>query len=255
MSVNVSFNASRSRAAFQWLHPKGNVLTCETMAKLRGALAHLTDNPHLKLLTIEGAGDDFSFGASIPEHAPPYIEQSLTEMHGLIVDLIEVPVVTAAVVRGRCLGGGFEVALACDLLFAADDARFALPEIKLGVFPPAASVLLPARAGLSRAMPAILTGEERPAQFWKDAGLVTLMAPAAVLDAEVDRWFEEHLAAKSAAALRHAAAAARAVLLEGVRTALPAAERLYLEDLMRTHDAIEGVDAFLSKRPPRWTDR
>src|SRR5688500_15994203 len=107
MPVNVSFNASRTRAAFQWFHPKGNVLTCETMAALRSALEHLTENPHLKLVTIEGAGDHFSFGASIPEHVPQLIEQSLTEMHGLITDLIELPAVTAAIVRGRCLGGGF----------------------------------------------------------------------------------------------------------------------------------------------------
>jgi cyclohexa-1,5-dienecarbonyl-CoA hydratase len=255
MSVSVSFNANQTRAAFRLYHPKGNILTCEMIGALRGALQNLTENPHLKLVTLEGAGDDFSFGASIPEHVPQAIERALGEMHGLIDDLLELPVLTAAVIRGRCLGGGFEVALACDLMFSADDATFGLPEINLGVFPPAASVLLPARAGLAKAMPSIVTGEAQPARIWKEAGLLALVAPARSLDAEVDAWFERHLAPKSAAALRHAATAARAALLDTVRATLPSVERLYLDELMQTHDAIEGVDAFLEKRPPRWTDR
>ena len=164
MTVNVSFNANQTRAAFRFHHPKGNIVTCEMIAALRAGLENMSQNPHLKLVTIEGAGPDFSFGASIPEHAPDEIERVLPEMHGLVVDLLELPALTAAIVRGRCLGGGFELALACDFIFAAEDAVFGLPEIKLGVFPPAASVLLPARIGLARAMPAILTGEPAPAR-------------------------------------------------------------------------------------------
>jgi cyclohexa-1,5-dienecarbonyl-CoA hydratase len=255
MSVSVSVNASQTRAAFRLFHPKGNILTCEMIGALRSGLESVSQNPHLKLVTIEGAGQDFSFGASIPEHLPQEIEQALTQMHGLIGDLLDLPAVTAAVVRGRCLGGGFELALACDLMFASDDAVFGLPEIKLGVFPPAASVLLPARVGLARAMPPMLTGENQPAAFWREAGLLALVAPADALESEVDRWFERHLAPKSAAALRHGSAAARATLAESVRATLPAIERLYLDELMQTHDAIEGVDAFLEKRTPHWNDR
>ena len=255
MPVNVSFNANQARAAFRFHHPKGNTLTCEMLAALRAGLENISQNPHLKLVTIEGAGEDFSFGASILEHVPQEIERALKELHGLVLDLLEMPALTAAIVRGRCLGGGFELALACDLIFAAEDAVFGVPEIKLGVFPPAASVLLPARVGLSRAMPAIVTGEPAPASAWDDAGLLTLVAAADALDAEVERWFERHLAPKSAAALRYAAAAARSTTLETVRTSLPAVEQLYLDELMQTHDAVEGVDAFLEKRPPHWNDR
>lgn len=255
MSLTVRFDPTQTRAAFTLAHPTGNIITAEVVAAFRSALETAGDNPHLKLLTIEGAGADFSFGASVPEHTPDVIRQVLPEMHGLIEDLLEFRAPTAAVVRGRCLGGGFELVLACDFVFAAEDAVFGLPEIALGVFPPAASAMLPVRVGASRAASAILTGEPRTVRAWQQAGLIEIVAPPDALDQAVDDWFTRHLAPRSAAALRHAAAAARAGLLAHVRATLPRLERLYLDDLMRTHDAVEGVDAFLQKRAPRWTDR
>jgi cyclohexa-1,5-dienecarbonyl-CoA hydratase len=255
MSVSVSFNHDQSRAAFRLFHPKGNIITAEIVEALRPGLANVAENPHLKLITLEGAGADFSFGASIPEHAPDRIGEVLPQMHALVEDLLEVPAVTAAIVRGRCLGGGFELALSCDLIFAADDAVFGLPEIMLGVFPPAAAALLPARVGYARATRAVLSGESRPASYWVDAGLIELTAPSADLASRVDAWFSQHLAPKSASALRYASAAVRAGLLTHVRDTLPPLERLYLEDLMRTADAAEGLDAFMQKRAPQWRDR
>jgi cyclohexa-1,5-dienecarbonyl-CoA hydratase len=222
---------------------------------LRAGLEAIADNPHLKLITIAGAGPDFSFGASIPEHAPDRIDDVLPAMHRLVYDLLDAPAVTAAVVRGRCLGGGFELALACDFIFAADTAVFGLPEIALGVFPPAASALLPLRIGAARATGAIVTGESRTAAEWHQAGLVEFVAPADALDAHVDRWFAEHLAPRSAAALRYATAAARTVLVARVRETLPELERLYLDDLMQTHDAVEGIAAFIDRRTPQWKNR
>jgi cyclohexa-1,5-dienecarbonyl-CoA hydratase len=255
MPVTVSFNEDRSRAAFQLSHPKGNIITLEMVRALRSGLESAGQNPRLKLLTIEGAGSDFSFGASIPEHTPDQIATVLPEMHGLIEDLLDLPAATAAVVRGRCLGGGFELALACDLIFAADGAVFGLPEIGLGVFPPAGSVLLPLRVAPARATRAILSGQSQPASEWLDSGLVAMLAPSDLLRERVDRWFDENLRTSSAAALRHAVIAARAGIRAQVRALLPEAERLYLDELMSTHDAVEGIEAFLEKRVPRWQDR
>lgn len=253
--VSVAFDEARGRAAFRLFHPKGNIITREMIAALREGLDSGLDDPHLKLITVEGQGSDFSFGASIPEHAPDDIGTVLPAMHGLIYALLDAPALTAAVVRGRCLGGGFELALACDLIFASDDAVFGLPEIALGVFPPAASALLPVKVGTARAMRALVSGEARPARDWQQAGLVELTAPADALEAEVTRWFERYLASRSAAALRHAVAAARLSLRQHVGRILPELERLYLQDLMQTADAPEGIAAFLEKRPPRWSDR
>lgn len=253
--VGVAFNEDHTRAAFTLFHEKGNIITLEMVEALAAALDSVSNNPALKLITIEGAGADFSFGASIPEHAPDRIAEVLPAMHRLVEDLLDAPAVTAAVVRGRCLGGGFELALACDFIFADADAVFGLPEIALGVFPPAASALLPLRIGASRATRAILTGASGSAAEWRATGLLELVVPRAILAVEVDRWFATHLAPKSAAALRHAAMAARTDISGRVRQTLPILEQLYLNDLMRTHDAVEGIAAFNDRRPPSWKHR
>ena len=253
--VSLSLNPDGTRAAITLFHDKGNIVTAEMVTALRTALEELAESPRVKLITVEGAGSDFSFGASIPEHAPGMIGTVLPEMHALIYDLLDAPAVTAAIVRGRCLGGGFELALACDFIFAADTAVFGLPEIALGVFPPAASALLPLRVGAARATAAIVTGTLQSAQSWKDIGLIEEVVAADYLPTAVGDWFATHLAPRSAAALRHAAAAARLGLVAHVRQTLPALERLYLDDLMRTADAVEGIDAFVARRPPVWTDR
>lgn len=255
MPVQVSFSADATRASIVFSHPTGNILTADIIHAFRAVLADLAEERHLRLVTIEGAGAEFSFGASIPEHTAEEIGRVLPDTHALVTDLLELPSPTAAVVRGRCLGGGFELALSCDLIFAAADATFALPEIALGVFPPAAAVLLPRRVGFSRASAPLLTGESRSAGEWRDAGLIERVAAAEALAAEVTAWYERALAPHSAAALRHATRALRAPLVEAVRAELPTVEQLYLQELMRTHDANEGIAAFLDKRRPVWNDR
>jgi cyclohexa-1,5-dienecarbonyl-CoA hydratase len=253
--VSAAYNADQSRLAFTLSHPKGNIVTAEMVAALRAALESNAQNHRLKVITIEGAGADFSFGASIPEHAPDQIGGVLPAMHALIYDLLEAPAVTAAVVRGRCLGGGFELALACDFILCADDAVFGLPEVAIGVFPPAGSALLPFRVGAARAAHAALTGELRGAAEWERAGLVQVLGPPAALAGAVETWYARHFAMRSAAALRHAAAAVRLGLVTHVRQVLPQLERLYLDELMGTQDAAEGIAAFLDKRQARWTNR
>ena len=254
MPVEISFNATLTRASLVFRHPTGNILTLEVMQQIRAALEDLLESAHLRLLTLEGAGKDFCFGASVSEHTRDQMKVVLPEMHALIRDLIALPVPTAAVVQGRCLGGGFELALACDYIFAADEATFGLPEIKLGAFPPAAGVLLPRRVGVARSTAAILSGESQDAAAWRDAGLVTMTAPAAELRGSVDAWFDCTLARHSAEALRHAVRVARLPIARALEEELDEVERLYLLDLGVTHDATEGVQAFLEKRAPRWKD-
>ena len=232
--------------------PKGNILSRALIGELARALRTIERSPTVKLVTIEGAGSHFSYGASIEEHRPAAIAEVLGELHDLVRRLLALPAPTAAVVRGKCLGAGFEVALACDMVFAETDAVLGVPEIVLGVFPPAASALLPARVGQSRAAAAILTGQGLPASHWVEAGLIQLTAGRDELEAAIDSWFDANLAPRSAAALRCAALATRRGLRNHVDVVLPELERFYLETLMRTSDAVEGIEAFIGKRSPVW---
>jgi cyclohexa-1,5-dienecarbonyl-CoA hydratase len=254
MPVDVSFDPGQTRASIVFSERPGNVITASLVAQVRAVLDDLLDSPHLRLVTFEGAGPNFSFGASVPEHTAERIRSVLPEMHAFFRDLVAFPAPTAAVVRGLCLGGGFELALCCDFIMAADNASFGLPEISLGVFPPTASVLLPARVGAARATAAILDGLPRSASEWSHAGLIAHMAPEADLGRTVDEWFTRTLSEHSAEALRHAVRAVRAPVAAALESGLATAERLYLNDLMVTTDANEGVRAFLEKRAPRWKD-
>jgi cyclohexa-1,5-dienecarbonyl-CoA hydratase len=154
-------------------------------------------------------------------------------------------------VHGQCLGGGLELALACGRIFAAPNAQFGQPEIKLGVFAPAASALLPYRVNQPDAEDLLLTGRTIGADEALRMRLVQQVGDEPATAALA--WFDQHLQGKSAAALACATVAARAVMQKQVRGRLAELERLYLEWLMRTHDANEGLSAFLEKRQPAWT--
>ena len=232
--------------------PRGNLLSLDLVRALGAAVHTLESQAGIKWLTIEGAGGEFSFGAKIQEHTPEMMKTVLPETHRVFKRLLAFPAPTAALVEGRCLGGGFELALSCDDIIATDTAEFGLPEIRLAAFAPAAAALLPVRVGASRATRAIITGQSQDARYWHDAGLVSIVAPPASLLDAASSWFDAHLAPHSAVALSHAVAAARLTLRAQAEPAVDAAERDYLGGLLLTADAVEGVQAWLEKRTPRW---
>lgn len=233
--------------------PKANLIDAAMIAALAEAFAGYRDNAGLLAALVDHEGPHFSFGASVEEHLPGACEQMLASLHALLGAMLEWPRPILMSVRGQCLGGGLELALAGNLLFAAPDARFGQPEMKLGVFAPAASVLLPMRIGQARAEDLLYSGRSIDAPGALAWGLVNEIAedPAAAALA----YFEEHLAPKSAAALAHAVRAAREPFAELARARLDDVEALYLEKLMATRDAKEGLAAFMEKRAPRWEHR
>jgi len=248
--VIVRHERGRTRIVFE--APHGNALTDAMVGVMRDAIESVPAGT--KLVTFEGGGAHFCFGSSLEEHVPERMATVLPRFHALVRAMIETPAVTAAIVHGRCLGGGFELALACDLIFASDEARFGLPEVKVGAFPPVGSILLPCRVGASRAAHAILTGCEEPAAYWRDAGLLECVVPQTDLIAAGDDWFDVNLVRATATVLRHTAPASRTVIRAAIHDRLPDVERRYLRDLAATADAAEGVQAFLERRRPQWHD-
>lgn len=233
--------------------PKANLIDAGMIAALSTALAAHRGTKGLRGVLLDHEGPHFSFGASVEEHLPAQAAAMLASLHALLGAMLEFPAPILAAVRGQCLGGGLEVALAAGPIFAAPDAKFGQPEMKLGVFAPAASVLLPWRVSQPVAEDLLLSGRSIGAEDARALGLVQHVAddPTAAALA----WFDEHLAGKSAACLDFALRAARGARAGEARARLAAVERLYLDGLMQTHDANEGLDAFLAKRPPHWEHR
>ncbi len=233
--------------------PKANIVDAAMIAALAGAFAAHRDNAGLLAALVDHEGPHFSFGASVEEHLPASCEQMLRSLHDLLGAMLDWPRPILIAVKGQCLGGGLEFALAGHLLFAAPEAQFGQPEMKLGVFAPAASVLLPLRIGQARAEDLLYSGRSIDAPSALAWGLANEVAADPVAAALA--YFEQHLSAKSAAALALAVRAAREPFANLARARLGDVQALYLEKLMRTRDANEGLTAFLEKRAPRWEHR
>lgn len=254
-SVNLSFEHDGQVARVALAAPKANIVDEAMMAALAAAFDDLRNRPQLKVMILTAEGPHFSFGASVQEHLPENVRTMLPRLSGLLGQMLELPAVTLAAVRGQCLGGGFELALACDFILAEEGAQFACPEIKLAVFPPAAAALLPVRIGVSRAAELVLTGAAWNVAKSADAGLIVRIAPQGQLEATVEAWMRDHFMSRSPVALRYGVRAARLPLRRALREDLPQLEHMYLDELMAESDAVEGLCAFLEKREPRWEKR
>ncbi len=233
--------------------PKANLVDAAMIAALHGAFVAYRGHPGLRGVLLDAEGPHFSFGASVEEHLPDRCAAMLASLHALILAMIEFPAPILVAVRGQCLGGGQEVALAGSLIFATPDAQLGQPEMKLGVFAPAASCLLPYRVGQSVAEDLLLSGRSVSGEEAKAIGLVQHLAADPEVAAQA--YFAAHLAGKSAASLAYALAAARGAVISDVRRRLGEVERLYIDRLMQTRDANEGLVAFLAKRKPHWEHR
>lgn len=233
--------------------PKANIVDAAMIAELSSALSEHLPNARLRAVLLAAEGPHFSFGASVDEHLPGSCAEMLHALHALVLQLVESPVPVLVAVRGQCLGGGLEVAAAGHLLFAAPTAMLGQPEVKLAVFAPAASCLLPERIGQAQADDLLFSGRSINGEEALRIGLVNAVAEdpeQAALD-----YFDQFLAPLSASTLRFAVRAARSEATQRIRAKLAAVEKMYLEELMATHDAVEGLTAFIDKRPAVWQDR
>jgi len=245
----------RERVATMTLdRPPVNVLDIRTLQEMADVARDIAKDPHLSALVLTGAGKAFCAGVDVSEHRPETVVTMLHAFDEFCRILLDYPKPTLARVQGAALGGGCELVLCCDRAVAAASARLGLPEVTLGVFPPVAAVLLPRLAGRRAAAEAILWGEILSAESALRIGLVTEVVPEAGLDGRVSE-LAGRVARLSCSTLRLTREALHRGADGSIAEALRAAERSYLDHLMATEDASEGLSAFLEKRPPVWRHR
>lgn len=228
-------------------HPPLNILTTDVMLRIENELRDVGD---ARVVLIRGEGKCFSAGADVREHMPENAEAMLAALHRLLMAILELPVPSVAAVHGGAIGGGLELAMACDLIYATEDATLQQPEIRLGCIAPFAAVQLPAAVGTRRALDILLTGRPIPAAEARAIGLLTDVFPR---DGFLDRVRDR--VGGMAALSRPALKACRRAVLDDWDQRFRRAERIYLERIVPAADYREGLTAFIEKREPAWRDR
>jgi len=234
--------------------PPLNVLNIEMMDEINSALEVLGRDKDLKTLVIEAEGKAFSAGVDVADHSEEKMEEMLSTFHSIFFSLRTFQQPIVGVIDGTALGGGCEIITYCDMVIATDRATFGQPEIKVGVFPPVAVVALPKLIGKRKTYEMVLTGRSIDADEALRIGLINKVVPHEKLEETVDSFLAE-LQSQSAIVLRMTKRAIFETLGLGFEEGVQVAERLYLDYLMKTEDAKEGLQAFLERRKPNWKNR
>jgi cyclohexa-1,5-dienecarbonyl-CoA hydratase len=238
--------------SISWNRPPLNVLDIALLRELEEALAAGARQTDVDVIVLRGGGERaFSAGMDIRDHRSDKVPEMLRVVHGVIRTVIALPQVTVAAVRGVCLGGGLELASSCDMIVASEDSSFATPEILVGCYPPVALARFAALIGYHRAAEMILTGRRFSARDAHAVGLINRVFAPEHLESGLDDLLNE-LLNKSGAVLKLTVRALRELSLQNFDQALMRSEAIYCNDLLKTADVAEGVQAFLEKRPPHW---
>ncbi len=249
MEVIVAISNSVARVTLD--RPPLNVIDLPFATALANEVEALAPRDGLNAVVLEARGRAFSAGVDVRDHLPDRGAAMIVEFHRACLALWNLPVPVLARVHGPALGGGAELTLVCDVVHASDLATFGFPEIRLGVFPPVAAAMLARVIPPHAAAELMLGGRTVDAAEAYRLGLVTRLAPAAGLDAMVEAQLHDWRAL-SASSLKVTKQAMRRAGTDGVPGSIAIAERIYLERLLHDADAVEGLQAFLDKRPPRW---
>jgi cyclohexa-1,5-dienecarbonyl-CoA hydratase len=244
MTIRTSIEGGIGRLVLN--EPPLNILSQKVLGDLREELGTLEADKTLRVLLISADGKH-----DVGEHLPPAYEQMIPQFIDTVAAVDSFPLPVIAAVKGRCLGGGFELAQAADMIIAGEGAMFGQPEILLGVLPPAACAVLPDICSAGQAAEIVFTGEALTAEQAHAAGLVLRVVP----DDQVESTALElagKIARHSAAALRVTKRALRAGMADRRAATMAEVGKIYVEELMSTKDAVEGLQAFLDKRKPTW---
>jgi len=252
MSTDVRYETSGGLARITLCRPPLNILTTPMLVDLAEALSHADRDPQVRVVCLAAEGRAFCAGVDVADHVGERIAPMMQALSRLFCALDALSRPSVSVVHGACLGGGMELTLGVDLCLAGAGATFGQPEIRLGLFAPPASVLLPRLVGERRALELLLSGQPVDAATAERIGLVNAVFPDDRLAAEAEARLA-HLLSLSGAALALAKRAVREARGRTVPEALRAVDGLYMDRLMQTRDAAEGLAAFTAKRPPAWS--
>src|SRR5213080_2307858 len=253
---SIKFSIADRVARITFARPPLNVFNIAMMGEIGEALNECISRREVVAIVFDAAKDAraFSAGVAVEEHVPETIFQMLDSFHSIFRTLAQIAKPTIAVVDGAALGGGCELVAACDIVVASDRARFGQPEIKLGVFPPVAAVLLPRIIGDKKAREMILLGEIIEAGEALRLGLVNHVTPSSELNQQTEAVLAK-LRELSSSSLQITRTALELGRRGNFESALTEVENLYLHELMQTPDATEGVKAFMDKRKPEWRNK
>ena len=243
--MKIAFSSDASAHRITLSDPPLHILDIPMLEELRDALSRVTPDRHALILDATGTRA-FSAGVAVEDHLGDRAQTMLSVFHECFRILTRLDVVTVALVRGLALGGGCELAMACDFILASESASFGQPEIRLGVFPPVGAIQLSRKLPPRKGLEMMLTGDSVPA-----SAIANAVFADDDFDARANEWLER-LYRHSASSLRIAKKAFRLAQAEDFDEKLARVESLYLDELMQTADATEGLVAFLEKREPRW---
>ena len=231
--------------------PPVNILNIEMMDEINAVLKSWQGKKDLKIVLFNAKGKCFSAGVDVGEHMGGLAPKMITAFHGMFRLMDQLGIPTVASVYGSCLGGGCELAIFCDLVVTSKDAKFGQPEIQVGVFPPIAAQVMPRFIGRKAAMDLILSGRIISAEEAMQMGLVNKVVAEDELDSATTEFLKPYLKS-SAEVIRKTKKAIIAGLRDDFDPSLKIIEDIYLNELMKTADAQEGLKAFLEKRKPEW---
>jgi cyclohexa-1,5-dienecarbonyl-CoA hydratase len=231
--------------------PPLNVLNIEMMKEINQAIKEL-QGKKLKVLILNANGKAFSAGVDVSDHTKEKVKGMIQIFHDIFTNLLKIKAPTVALVNGAALGGGCEVATFCDIVIASEKSKFGQPEIMVGVFPPVAAAIFPKLMWSKKALELMLTGEIIRANEAKELGLVNHILPVEDFEVQAEKFITEKLANNSAVILQLTKRAFIEGATHNYSESIKKIEDIYLNELMKTCDANEGLTAFLEKRPPVW---
>jgi cyclohexa-1,5-dienecarbonyl-CoA hydratase len=235
-------------------NPPLNIIDIPMMEQLSAAISEVEARSDVTTIVLAGSDKVFSAGVDVAAHTPDRVQEMLNKFHDVFRALIASRKVFVAAVHGHCLGGGAELAMVCDIVITSESATWGFPEISLGCFPPVAATALAALAGQKHAAELILTGRKFDGLEARFLGLANWAVPDDEVKAKVDEAIGR-LTKLSPAALAMAKKAIYAWDSMHFDKGLARAEKIYLEELMHTEDAVEGIAAFMEKREPKWNGK